>query len=80
MKVAALTASASSASMAQDMCLNTRWISLPSASTWSTASYAVVGMPTTPGLTSIMVNTGSLVQNLLKRALICMCKINNTSV
>ena len=58
------TSSASSAPMLQGMCLKTRCISSPCPWTSSTDSYAVVGRPSTPGRTSIMINTGSFAQNL----------------
>ena len=38
--------------------------------TSSTASYAVVGRPTTPGRISMITNTGSLAQNRRNSALI----------
>ena len=42
-----------------DRCLNVFWISFPSASTSSVVMYAVVGMPSTPGRTSMITYTGS---------------------
>ena len=64
------TSSASSASMEHLICLKTFCISFPSASISSTASYAVVGIPSTLGRTSIMTNTGSQMQNCPNNAFI----------
>lgn len=68
--VAVLTSSASSASIIHDTCLKTLWISFPSPSTSSTASYAIVGIAVTPGLTSMITKTGSCLQNCLNSSFI----------